>query len=101
MNQKIATSSIEEGLDFACNLLISGLQIDAETNPNRSPELLRYVAQYIQFETMLALEYLVDIGNMLDQDTYNAAQFWAQLRWVAGKMDLSSAELANLGIKSI
>ena len=49
MHQKLATSSIEDGLDFACNLAVSGILAISEHNPSKTPALLHYLAQYVQF----------------------------------------------------
>ena len=102
MHQNLATSSTEDGLDFACNLAVSGILAIAEHNPAKAPALLRYLAQYIEFryvnELVLALEYLADIGNMLEQGSFCSDQFWAQIRWVAQHMKLDLAEYAGLRI---
>ena len=98
----LATSSTEDGLDFACNLAVSGILAIAEHNPAKAPVLLRYLAQYVEFryvnELVLALEYLADIGNMLEQSAFCSEQFWAQIRWVAQHMKLDLAEYAGLRI---
>ena len=102
MQQNVATSSTEEGLDFACNLAASGILAIAERNPAKAPVLLRYLAQYVEFryvnELVLALEYLADIGNLLEQSSFSSEKFWAQIRWVAQHMELEEAEYAGLNI---
>ncbi len=102
MQQNLATSSTEDGLDFACNLAVSGILAIAEHNPAKAPALLRLLAQYVEFryvnELVLALEYLADIGNMLEQSSFCSEQFWTQMRWVAQHMELDEAEYAGLNI---
>ncbi len=102
--QNLATSSTEEGLDFACNLAVNGMLAIAEGNPAKAPELLRCLAQYVEFryvgELQLALEYLADIGNSLKQESFHSEQFWDQLRWVAQHMELESSEYESLRIPS-
>lgn len=102
MQQNLAASFIEDGLDFACNLAVSGILAIAEHNPAKAPVLLRYLAQYVQFryvnELVLALEYLTDIGNMLEQSAFCSEQFWEQIRWVARHIELELTEYAGLSI---
>ena len=102
MHQNLATSSAEDGLDFACNLAVSGILAIAEQKSAKAPVLLRYLAQYVQFryvnQLVLALEYLADIGNMLEQGSFSSDQFWAQMRWLAQHMDLDLGEYSGLRI---
>jgi hypothetical protein len=91
----IATSSIEEGLDFACNLVASGIEKEAQLRTGASARLLSTLAQYISLryagETGLALEYLAYLGGDIGDDvSYAREQFWAQLSWCAQEMGLDA-----------
>ncbi len=90
----IATHSIGEGLDFACNLLADAIAAAAENAPTSAPGLLRTLAQYISFkyagEDGLAFEYL----NMLAADlgpTANVqwSQFWSQMQWLSSQLGVA------------
>jgi len=90
---KIATSSPEEGLDFACNLIATAVSKDADSHPERACELLRTLAQYVQFryvgELELAAEYITDLGRMISPVTsFEREQFWRQMQWVAQAIGL-------------
>lgn len=95
---QIATSSVEEGLDFACSLLTDALVMRGEESPNVAKQLLTELASYLQLryvgETGLALEYLAGLG----QQCAPTSQFWNQLRWVAVQLKLNEQELAALGL---
>ncbi len=99
----IATSSVEEGLDFACSLLSSAISADAGVHPEKAPPLLKELAQYIEFryvgETLLALEYLSSIGHACNLGTVRGRQFWRQLGWVADQMELSAEERQRVDLK--
>jgi hypothetical protein len=100
--EPIATSSIEEALDFACNLLTSILHREAEENPEKIRQLLSELVQYISLryvgEFLLALEYLAGLGNLCNPNFSNSEQFWCQIRWTANKMNLSVLEKERLQI---
>jgi hypothetical protein len=90
----IATHSIGEGLDFACNLLADALAATAENAPAAAPEILRTLAQYISFryagEDGLAFEYL----DMLAADLGPAANdqrslFWSQMKWLSSQLGVA------------
>lgn len=90
----IATHSIGEGLDFACNLLADALAAAAESAPTDALALLRTLAQYTSFryagEDSLAFEYL----NMLATDlgpTANVqwSQFWSQMKWLSSQLGVA------------
>ena len=84
--QRIATSSIEEGLDFACNLLVGAIQNAAADPARDARELLSSLAQYIQLryvgELRLAFEELTALAADLDTNLKDPAQFQAQMKWV-------------------
>ena len=71
---RIATRSIGEGIEFACNLLVSGIDREVERRPARSQELLNGLTSYISLhyngEEWLALEALeclaAGIGDEID-----------------------------------
>jgi hypothetical protein len=101
-HETIATSSVEEGLDFACSLLSSAVPHEGKANPEKTQQLLNELAQYIRLryvgELLLALEYLAGLGDLCDPSLFQSKQFWAQLRWVADKMNLSATEKEKLEI---
>jgi hypothetical protein len=87
----IATNSVGEGLDFACNLLADALVRAAEEAPSTAPSLLRTLAEYVSFryagENGLALEYL----DMLAAEVGPGArvqwgQFWTQMKWLSSQV---------------
>ena len=96
----IATSSSEEGLDFACSLLSGALDRFAQDRSERSSEVLHELAMYIQLryvgELLLALEYLAALGKKCDPAHYRAEQFWPQLWWVAASIGVRGDDLARL-----
>ncbi len=67
MSEKISTTSIGEGLDFACNLVSPALSELAQNKPDCTKELLDTLVSYIGFryagEDGLALEYLAHLGK--------------------------------------
>jgi hypothetical protein len=100
--EAIATSSVEEGFDFACSLLSSAVAREGEANPEKAQRLLNELTQYIQLryvaELLLALEYLAGLGNQCDPSAFQSRQFWSQLRWVSEKMGLPPQEKEKLEI---
>jgi hypothetical protein len=98
--EQIATSSVEEGLDFACSLLSSAMSAEGDAHPQKAQQLLRELASYMQLryvgERLLALEHLAGLGRACNPGLFRSEQFWSQLRWVAGEMRLTSEELENL-----
>ncbi len=99
----IATSSVEDGLDFACSLLSSAISVEAEVHPEKAQPLLKELTQYIEFryvgETLLALEYLSSIGQTCNLEPVRGRQFWRQLGWVADQMELSTEERQRVELK--
>jgi hypothetical protein len=100
----ISTSSIEEGLDFACNLISAAIAKEGEAKPEKGQQLLNELTNYISLryvgELVLALEYLVGLGNLCNEDNFRSSQFWSQIRWVADDMGLSSEEKQRLEIQN-
>lgn len=98
--EQIATTSVEEGLDFACNLISSAIYSEAESSAEKAQQLLHELTSYIQLryvgELLLALEYLSGLGRSCNQASFRSSQFWAQLKWVAVEMQLSTEELKTL-----
>ncbi len=97
MKDIIATTSIGEGLDFACNLVSVSLSEVARQKPNLMKELLHYLTSYIVYryagEEELALECLKLLGEYTNNTPlFQQKQFWAQLIWVAEQMDVSKVE---------
>jgi hypothetical protein len=97
---RIATSSIEDGLDFACNLLGKSIDAQARETPDQAPAFLTSLTRYIQYryasEFQLALEELAGIGNLCHVRSFDRHQFWDQLRWVADTMSLSRDDYDSL-----
>jgi hypothetical protein len=90
---RIATHSIGEGLDFACNLLVSGIDREVEKRPARSQELLSGLTYYISLryngEEWLALEALECLATGIgDEVEFRRAQYRAQVEWCAKAMGL-------------
>ncbi len=98
--EQIATSSVEEGLDFACSLISSAVAAEGEAHPQKAQQLLRELASYVQLryvgELLLALECLAGLGRTCNPSSFRTDQFWSQLRWVAGEMRLTTEELEKL-----
>ncbi len=101
MPTKIATSSVEEGLDFACSLISDAIAEAGRKKPEQAVQLLQELASYVQFryvgESGLALEYLAGLGSACAQDSSRSSQFWLQLHWVASQMALTSEEKKKMG----
>src|SRR3954464_9300345 len=100
--EKIATHSVGEGLDFACNLLANAIGRSTDQRPEASPNILKALAEYITYryvgEELLALEYLVLLGRDLSSSQeVRWALFWSQLEWVGREMDVSLESLGKAG----
>ncbi len=83
----IATSSIDEGLDFGLNLIADALAETGEREPSMAPALLRCLSQYVSLryagELRLAFEYLIDLSERVLEDVqYRREQFARQLDWL-------------------
>ena len=98
----IATSSVDEGLDFGCSLLSSAIAKAGDNKPDSANLLLRTLTQYIELryagELYLALKYLISLGKECNQEDFRSKQFWAQISWNAEQMNLSSSEFSDLSI---
>jgi hypothetical protein len=96
----IATSSIEEGLDFACSLASDAISRAGVADSMEAQRLLHDLTSYVQFryvgELLLAVEYLSSLGRACDPKGFRSTQFWHQMRWVASQMALSAEDLAKL-----
>ena len=95
----ITTHSIEEALDFGCNLLTSVLESLVAADPSKAPGLLNSLLAYISVryagEDELALEFLVDLGHACGGDSSRMDQFWRQMRWAARKMGWPESKLTE------
>ncbi len=94
---RLATSSPEAGLDFACQLIATALSSEADAQPERACRVLRTFSLYVEFryvgELELAAEYLCDLGREISPATsFQRQQFWSQLQWVAQSLDLPAQE---------
>lgn len=98
--EPIATTSVGEGLDFACSLASSAITRVGDANPQSRGELLSALTAYIQFryvgEDELALEQLCWLGHRCAPAEFRSQQFWSQLKWVATTMDLAGDDLTRL-----
>ena len=97
---KLATTSPEAGLDFACNLVATALSSEADSHPERVCQILRTLTQYIEFryvgELELAAEYLADLGREISPaKSFQRQHFWLQMQWVAQSMGLPTQEYAE------
>ena len=100
--EQIATHSVGEGLDFACNLLATAMGRLAHQRPEASSTVLKTLAEYISYryagEDLLALEYLVLLGRDLSGSAeVRWEQFWKQLDWLARQMEVSLESLGKAG----
>jgi hypothetical protein len=99
--EKIATSSVEEGLDFACSLISDAISKQGRAKPEKALQLLEELSSYVQLryvgELGLALEYLAELGSLCSPDLFQSRQFWSQLRWLAEKIELTPEKIAKLG----
>ena len=98
--RSISTTSIGEGLDFACSLASTAIARAGESCPENCGELLNSLTAYIQFryvgEEGLAIEQLAWLGHRCDAAEFRSEQFWSQMKWVAAAMDLDGDDLAVL-----
>ena len=98
--EKIATSSVEEGLDFACSLISDAISKEGRAKQEKALQLLEELSSYVQLryvgELGLALEYLAGLGHQCSSTGFKAPQFWSQLKWVAQKMELSATDMEEL-----
>lgn len=90
---RITTHSIGEGLEFACNLLVSGIDREVEKRPARSQEFLSGLTEYISLryngEEWLALEALECVAAGIgDEIEFCRGQYRAQVEWCAKAMGL-------------
>jgi len=97
---EIATSSIQEGLDFACHLLSNAIAAAGHAEPAKAVQLLDEITNYIQFryagEDRLALESLSWLGHMCDARKFRSNQFWSQMKWLGSACALEPDDLARL-----
>lgn len=96
----IATSSVQESLDFACSLLSSAIAAAGQSEPAKAGALLNELTSYIQFryvgEEGLALESLSWLGRMCDPGLFRSNQFWSQMKWLAFACGFEGDDLARL-----
>lgn len=96
----IATSSIHEGLDFACSLLSDAIAAAGQSEPAKAVLLLNALTSYIRFryvgEEGLALESLSYLGHMSDAGLFQSEQFWSQMKWLASACGFEGKDLSRL-----
>jgi hypothetical protein len=100
VQMKLATTSPEEGLDFACNLVAAAVSREAKLHPERAAVILGTLTQYIEFryvgELQLAAECLADLGRDVSSGiSFRREHFWAQMQWVARSMGLPEQEYSG------
>lgn len=100
--EQIATRSVDEALDFACNLLAGAIRSLPDRTPEAAPNVLKTLSEYISFryagEDLLALEYLVLLGRELrESPDVQWTQFWGQLEWLGQRMGASIGPLGKAG----
>jgi hypothetical protein len=96
----ISTTSIGDGLDFACSLASTAIARAGESGSENCGELLNALTAYIQFryvgEEGLAIEQLAWLGHRCDAAEFRREQFWSQMKWLAAAMYLDGEDLAVL-----
>ncbi len=85
--REIATSSIDEVLDFGFNLIIPAVAIAGQNDPTQAQSLLNMVAEYVSLryagEVRLAFEYLEGIADAMPNEIDpRREQFEQQLNWL-------------------
>ena len=92
----IATSSVEEGLDFACNLLVGALESVAASNSSDARRTLSSLAHYLSLryagELGLAFEELAGLAGDLAPHMSKSEQLQDQLRWLRNSLQLKSPD---------
>ena len=83
----IATSSIEEGLDFAFNLIMPIIADAGEEDALQAKELLSHVSTYVTLryagELQLAYEWLQNFEDLNSNEKIDRInQFKKQLKWL-------------------
>ncbi len=91
MKNDIATSSVEEGLDFSLNLIADAVAVAGARNSSLAQSLLNQMSSYISLryagELELALEYLEGIYETVPFDIeFRREQFEKQLEWLHSAM---------------
>jgi hypothetical protein len=90
----IATANVEEGLDFACNLLVAAFEAAAASGSRLAQETLGSLARYLRFryvgELALAFEELSALSRDLAPHIRNATQLDDQLTWIEKSLQVAS-----------
>ncbi|HVH18189.1 MAG TPA: hypothetical protein VNF72_07810 [Myxococcota bacterium] len=84
---QIATSSIEEALDFAFNLLMGPIAATGRANPQLAVELLEQIENFVHpryvGELEIALEYIEHFASLVRRERlHHRDQFARQLEWL-------------------
>ena len=87
----IATSSIEEALDFAFNLIIPVISDTGGRDKNLAPELLSQVSDYVSLryagELVLAFEWLQEFEDLHSLEFPDREkQFKKQMNWLENEI---------------
>lgn len=83
----IVTSSVDEGLDFAFNLVVGAIATAGDRDALKAQFLLGQVSQYVRLrysgELRLAFEYLDQIDREIPSDIdFQRNQFVRQIDWL-------------------
>jgi hypothetical protein len=96
---QLASSSPEEGLDFAACLLCGGIQAQVAQQPDQGAQLAMSLAKYVQFryasELGLAWDELVALGDSCKSDGFRKEQFWLQLQLVGDQLGMPELDFAG------
>src|SRR5690349_13109936 len=103
--RRMATSSVNDGLDFGCQLLQQRVSDYGRLHPDRAVNLLTTLCFYVETryvgEPFLALEALTRLAHEVDYSGDAAEQFWAQVRWLADAMQLPDHERDELKLPPV
>lgn len=98
----IATSSVEDGFDFAAALVVAAVEARSDSDPNIAHELLKSLCRYVEWryhgELGLALEMLSDLGASCHRELKSPSQYWHQVSWLAAQLGFDPQQLQALGI---
>ena len=94
---RIATSSIEEGLDFAFNLLVGQIEAAGRENPQLAVELLSKITNFVHpryaGEPEVAFDAIEDLmSTMSSNNLQNRSQVERQLAWLREQISSLSTE---------
>jgi hypothetical protein len=90
---QIVTRSIGDGLDFACNLIVPGINTLNQRHPERASEILGLLCAYVSLryagEEEIAFEYLESLGEIAKDAALSKDQFEMQMNWLSQQLGYS------------